>query len=748
MASMTESIEDDPACMGGRSRDHRQNSVPSLSDGRSSPKAGRKKLFDVQELKRSLRPKSKTDSDVNTSTIVNTHSVPDLVHNAAEVSPARVKRHSATDCDFVNPNPAPTLAKVIGSYTAVKEDEITLSKGETVQVLTTSPYNMCLVYRAASSASPAAEGWVPAHALEFSDIAPRMKWHQSLVTPSQTKELSPVKENGRSQQSKRDSSPMCRANVKLLNPAFQNEAPAEVVAPLTNVTVHVRETATFECTIYGRPRPTVTWRSPCDQVVTAGLGVTASYSAEGLATLTISNCTKERSGEYTCIATNDLGSTHTSAVLSVLDKPSAPGTPAVVEQMGTSVKLKWQPSRNTGNTPITAYTVEYNEQGSGMWQAAVAFAPTTIQVVDYLTPNTVYQFRVSANNAVGISEPSEPSALVTIPAAAADGQDMHRPRVEWKTFFSKDHVEVNEIGRGRFSVVKQVVQKSSGVEMAAKFISKRLSSIEPAENEFTLLQGLQHLHLVPAVDTYETSCSYIITLRMVPGERLLDWLCQKPLYDEVQMKTYVRHLLEVVQYLHNCHIAHLDIKPENLLIDLSHTSPLLKLVDFGDARHICNNYYVHPLLGSPEFAAPELVLGQPVGLQTDMWSVGVVLYVLLSGVSPFLDDSVEETCSNIAHNDWSFPDQYFKNISDETKEIVSSLLCMDMAKRLTAQSCLEMAWFTRAAAGCSSPTSPIGRPLSTTRLQAFVERRKHQNDTKQISPVPASHVGITKSITF
>lgn len=87
-------------------------------------------------------------------------------------------------------------------------------------------------------------------------------------------------------------------------------------------------------------------------------------------------------------------------------------------------------------------------------------------------------------------------------------------------------------------------------------------------------------------------------------------------------------------------------------------SACLKLIDFGDARIVYNDNYIHEYAGSAEFRAPEVIRGQAVSTLTDIWSVGVILYVLLSGVSPFLDESQEETCANIVKNDFCFPEEY------------------------------------------------------------------------------------------
>lgn len=99
---------------------------------------------------------------------------------------------------------------------------------------------------------------------------------------------------------------------------------------------------------------------------------------------------------------------------------------------------------------------------------------------------------------------------------------------------------------------------------------------------------------------------------------MFDHVCQKAHYNEDVVRSFIYQLLEALQYLHNCGIAHLDIKPENLLVD-SAAIFQLKLIDFGDAQHLGEEVLLHPLRGSPEFSAPELVTEKPVSLSTDMW---------------------------------------------------------------------------------------------------------------------------------
>lgn len=181
-------------------------------------------------------------------------------------------------------------------------------------------------------------------------------------------------------------------------------------------------------------------------------------------------------------------------------------------------------------------------------------------------------------------------------------------------------------------------------------------------------------------------------------------------YSEKIVLVYMRQLIDALQWLHKRNIAHLDIKPENIMVNtgcaISDLTPLttlstesmkpkqmLKLIDFGDAVAAIN----HNVIVSPsnlEFSAPEMIIGQTLNSSTDSWSFGILFYVFLSGVSPFLDDSVEETTANILKCDFSFPDEYFNDISHDAKKLLRRLLLLQGNSRATMTECQMSTWFT------------------------------------------------------
>uniref|UniRef100_A0A3Q4B140 Protein kinase domain-containing protein n=1 Tax=Mola mola TaxID=94237 RepID=A0A3Q4B140_MOLML len=303
------------------------------------------------------------------------------------------------------------------------------------------------------------------------------------------------------------------------------------------------------------------------------------------------------------------------------------------------------------------------------------------------------------------------------------------------------------VPRGRFSVTKRCDQRGSKRTVAAKLVNKKLLRRDQVLQEIRLLQTLDHPNLVRLLDTYEIANSYVLVLEMADQGRFLDYIVSWGNLTEEKAALYLREILEALRYLHNWGIAHLDLKPENIVVEHVSSQPVIKLTDFGDAVQLSpTSSYFHPLLGSPEFSAPELVLGQPASLMSDIWSLGVVTYVVLSGASPFLDESLEETCLNICRLDFSFPEDYFQGVSAAARDFVCLLLQSEPERRPSAASCLREPWLQpRGVANTGSATfnhtqASQNHPashLDTSRLISFIERRKHQNDVRPVDAIKA-----------
>ncbi|XP_041662586.1 kalirin isoform X2 [Cheilinus undulatus] len=671
---------------------------------------------------------------------------------------------------------------VTQDYSALKENEICVSQGETVQILATNQQNMYLVYRPANSQSPAAEGWVPGHVLgpltksikdstsatsfsaavadahnikkslswntlrarkraearDFSSLGVRGQENGLLRKPKETTPpptlSSPAtrvkgKEVHTSDESDCDDDLDPKSGMELLNPNFIQEVAPEFLVPLSDVVCAFGETVVLCCKVCGRPKPSVTLKGPDQNPVTSNSRFTIDIRDTGDILLKICNLMPQDTGIYTCVAVNDHGSASSSASIKVQGIPAAPGRPVAQEASSTAVMIHWPPPASSAHCSVSSYTVEYRQEDSLIWQQVASSREECVQI-DTLIPGGHYQFRVRASNRWGVGPPSEASNMVTL-SSTNSGYD--GTGIQWKENFESSFTEICEIGRGRFSVVRRCLNKSTKKEVAVKFVSKKMQKKEQVAHEADVLLHVQSHQLVALLDTYESPTSLMLILELLEDGRLLDYLVAHDELMEEKVAFFIKETLEALQHLHTCRVAHLDLKPENIMVALHTPTPSIKLIDLGDAVQLsAHRRYVHLLLGNPEFAAPELIRGTPVSVSTDVWSIGVLAYVMLSGVSPFLDESPEETCVNICRLDFCFPDEYFSGVSQAARDFVSSVLQQDPRKRPSATSCLQHPWVGRGGAhgGEYSKT-----PLDTTRLATFIDRRRQLHDVRPITNI-------------
>ncbi|KAG8576380.1 hypothetical protein GDO81_009839 [Engystomops pustulosus] len=264
------------------------------------------------------------------------------------------------------------------------------------------------------------------------------------------------------------------------------------------------------------------------------------------------------------------------------------------------------------------------------------------------------------------------------------------------------YIVADELGSGQFAIVKRCREKASGKDYAAKFIKKRQSRAsrrgvtrEEIEREVNILQDIQHPNIITLQDVYENKTDVVLILELVSGGELFDFLAQKESLSEEEATRFIKQILEGVNYLHTRKIAHFDLKPENImLLDKEIAVPHIKLIDFGLAHKIEDGVEFKNIFGTPEFVAPEIVNYEPLGLAVDMWSIGVITYILLSGASPFLGENKQETLSNISAVNYEFDEEFFSHTSDLAKDFIRKLLVKDTRKRLTIQEALSHPWIT------------------------------------------------------
>lgn len=271
-------------------------------------------------------------------------------------------------------------------------------------------------------------------------------------------------------------------------------------------------------------------------------------------------------------------------------------------------------------------------------------------------------------------------------------------------------VEKEPIARGKFAAVRRARHRATGQVYAAKYVRRRRQNVslegEARHEVAVLMLGLRDPHIVRLHQVYETPNEYIILLEYAGGgdlQRLLDEAVSLP---ESEVRGLLQQVLRGLAFLHAHAIAHLDIKPQNLVMMGDSPDVGVKLVDFGLSRVITQGTEITQIKGTPDYVAPEVINFEPVSLSTDMWAIGVLTYVFLTGCTPFGGDTDQETFVNITQAEFDFPEELFADVSDHAKDFICGLLVKKPSDRLTVDECLNHTWMT-------TPLSPLHPSIIT-----------------------------------
>ncbi|KAK2884237.1 hypothetical protein Q8A67_017874 [Cirrhinus molitorella] len=269
--------------------------------------------------------------------------------------------------------------------------------------------------------------------------------------------------------------------------------------------------------------------------------------------------------------------------------------------------------------------------------------------------------------------------------------------VTTKTHQITSYYTINKevLGGGRFGMVHKCEEKSSGLILAAKIIKARSQKEkEVVKCEIEVMNQLNHANLIQLYAAFESRHEIILVMEYVDGGELFDRIIDEN-YKLTELDTvlFIRQISEGLQYMHKMYILHLDLKPENILC-VSRQTNKVKIIDFGLARRYKPREKLRVNFGTPEFLAPEVINYEFVSFPTDMWSLGVITYMLLSGLSPFLGEDDNETLNNILACQWSFEEAEFAEISEEAKDFISRLLVKSKSWRMSASQSLKHPWLS------------------------------------------------------
>jgi len=286
-----------------------------------------------------------------------------------------------------------------------------------------------------------------------------------------------------------------------------------------------------------------------------------------------------------------------------------------------------------------------------------------------------------------------------------------------------------EIGRGAFSVVKRGVNKQSQEEVAIKFIEKKFvdkQDLVLLAREIDIMKKVDHANVLKLKEVFETDETIALVMELVTGGELFYKIVEKGNYSEKDAANIVAQMIRGVDYLHDQGIAHRDLKPENLLCsgenDPNYRPFRVVIADFGLSKVFDNGESLETSCGTPDYVAPEVITAEgSYDKSVDMWSCGVITYVLLCGFSPFLSSTQTGLFEKIIKVEYDFPDPEWTNISSEAKDFIRHLLVKDPNERWTAKQCKEHPWLS-GAFGSSAPL--IGEKMTTYNQQRKDEKKK------------------------
>ena len=265
-------------------------------------------------------------------------------------------------------------------------------------------------------------------------------------------------------------------------------------------------------------------------------------------------------------------------------------------------------------------------------------------------------------------------------------------------FFAKYLIDSKIIGQGSFAVVRRCQRVSDDTVMAMKIIKKK--SIEKSEDmelirrEISILMELDHPNIIRVHSWCETSSRLFIVLDYCGGGNVLDRIIQKGSFSEFETAQLIKELAVTIRYYHSKGVVHRDLKPENIMyLDPSYSQ--MKLIDFGMANSLSHPKALElsTACGSPLYAAPEILNHEKYGTAVDIWSMGVITYLLLCGFPPFFDtQNIKNVYALIRRAKFSFPSPFWDNISDDAKDFICCCLELEVEERFTAEDVLQHQW--------------------------------------------------------
>ncbi|XP_061385571.1 obscurin isoform X3 [Danaus plexippus] len=481
--------------------------------------------------------------------------------------------------------------------------------------------------------------------------------------------------------------------------------------------------AQLSCFAVGDPQPSIQWFKN-DMVIAEGQRIKIITDEDGRSTLKFDPAMHHDIGYYKVVARNKVGQTVARTRIVEATYPDAPDSPTAADVSDTEVLLRWKQPKYDGNSPVVCYSLQYKKGDSVEWITVAENIDHEFFVVRDLEPDTSYQFRLSSRNRIGWSDKGIPTNLVKtkqmgspkievtkamkhLQQLTESGQeivlDENKPvldyetennPLEWDTAtnVAERYTFISELWRGNFSTIVKAVDKNTDSVVVAKLLENRPETEVQVQREYNCLRKLKHERISSLIAAYQIPGSPVAALVMekLQGADVLTYLSSRHDYTEQMVATIVSQVLDGLQYLHWRGYCHLNLQPDNVVM-ASVRAIQVKLIDFGSAHRVTKLGTSVPQVGDLEYKAPEIINDEPAYPQTDIWSLGVLTYILLSGVSPFRGADDAETKQNISFVRYRF-EHLYKEITQEATRFLMWVFKKVPLKRPSAEECPEHRW--------------------------------------------------------
>ncbi|KAJ3188308.1 calcium calmodulin-dependent protein kinase type 1G [Gaertneriomyces sp. JEL0708] len=250
------------------------------------------------------------------------------------------------------------------------------------------------------------------------------------------------------------------------------------------------------------------------------------------------------------------------------------------------------------------------------------------------------------------------------------------------------------LGEGAFSKVHLCGNRRTGDRYAVKIIDKSKCKGKESmiETEVKILKQVQHENIIQLFEMYETTDRLYLVMELVTGGELFDDIVSRGKYSEVDASRIVHKILLALEYLHTMGIVHRDLKPENLLLSDRTKNAKIMISDFGLSKIFNDDEVMQTACGTPGYVAPEVLKRQGYGKEVDLWSLGVITYILLCGYPPFYSKNHNELFKQIAAGKYEFGHPWWDPISTIAKDFIRKLLVVNAKERYTATEALQHAF--------------------------------------------------------